>query len=323
MNKLQNKSPLVSVIIPTYNRANYLQEALESVFRQNYHNFEIIVVDDGSTDDTRKIIDKYQDKIKYFWQDNSGPSVARNLGIKNSQGELIAFLDSDDLMLPDRLSLQVSKFLKNPRLGLVGGSYLLIDSKSNPIGECKLSWIDRHRLKNGIHYRNFFSTTVVMIRKACVEKVGGFSSDFSFGEDWDLWLRIIQDYQFEYIITPIGIVRRHEDSIVGSMDPYNFVQWDELIDREYNRSIINSNYNKIQANSIRKKQISFMLANRGWVRSKKMDRGAREDVVMSIFFWPWWGLWRYRSVSRYFFDKKLLNHINIWRAFFKKIAKFY
>ena len=120
---------LVSAIIPTYNSVNYISEAINSVLNQTYKNCEIIVVDDGSTDNTRKTVEnyirKYPHKIKYFYQENKGPSAARNKGIKEARGNYIAFLDSDDLWLPDKLEKQISLFMKDVSLKLTycGGYY--------------------------------------------------------------------------------------------------------------------------------------------------------------------------------------------------------
>lgn len=99
--------PLISVVIPTYNRAHYVCEAIDSVLAQTYKNIEIIAVDDGSTDNTKDIIQQYSSRIKYIYQNNAGPSAARNNGIKQSNGDLIAFLDSDDIWLAEKLERQV------------------------------------------------------------------------------------------------------------------------------------------------------------------------------------------------------------------------
>ena len=102
--------PKVSVIIPTYNRAHYICETIDSILAQTYRDYEIIVVDDGSADNTRKVLQKYDGKVRYFYQKNRGPSAARNFGISQSQGEYIAFLDDDDLWTENKLELQIDFF---------------------------------------------------------------------------------------------------------------------------------------------------------------------------------------------------------------------
>ena len=111
--------PLVSVIIPAYNSADFIDEALKSVFDQTYKDLEIIVVDDGSTDDTRAVLEKYGDRVNYHYQDNNGPASARNRGIKLARGKYIAFLDADDLWLPTKLEKQVALFKNRENLGFV------------------------------------------------------------------------------------------------------------------------------------------------------------------------------------------------------------
>ncbi|PIZ44424.1 hypothetical protein COY31_02670, partial [Candidatus Wolfebacteria bacterium CG_4_10_14_0_2_um_filter_39_18] len=110
----------VSIIIPAYNAASFIGDSVRSALTQTYPNKEIVVVDDGSTDDTRAILEEYikSGQIKYFYQENKGPAAARNLGIKNSSGEFIAFLDADDVWLPEKLKKQIDLF-KNPKVGLV------------------------------------------------------------------------------------------------------------------------------------------------------------------------------------------------------------
>ena len=110
----QGSTPKVSVIIPTYNRENFVVKAIDSVLCQEFKDYEIIVVDDGSTDNTKKNLKRYGDKIKYIYQDNSGVSVSRNTGIKYSTGEWLAFLDSDDEWMPDYLLTQIEKANENP-----------------------------------------------------------------------------------------------------------------------------------------------------------------------------------------------------------------
>jgi glycosyltransferase involved in cell wall biosynthesis len=118
MSASQNKMPYVSVIIPTYNRASYVTEAINSVLAQTYTDYEVIIVDDGSTDRTREVIAHFRDLIRYIYQDNQGLAAARNTGIKAARGKWIAFLDSDDLWLPEKLTVQIEDLSRNPELHL-------------------------------------------------------------------------------------------------------------------------------------------------------------------------------------------------------------
>jgi glycosyltransferase involved in cell wall biosynthesis len=132
----------VSVVIPTYNSAHLLDDALQSVLEQTYKDFEIIVVDDGSTDNTSEVVSKYNDKLHYFRVDNRGPAKARNYGISKATGKYIAFLDADDKWLPTKLEKQVSMFEQNPEFGMVFTENSLFDAKGiykNSLGKEKLS----------------------------------------------------------------------------------------------------------------------------------------------------------------------------------------
>src|SRR5215831_9468158 len=118
-NGKQRPVPIVSVVIPTYNNARFLPEALDSLLGQTYRDFELIVVDDGSTDDTLEVLKPYRHLIRYVRKENGGPASARNLGIRHASGELIAFQDADDIWLPDKLQLQVDYLREHPEVGLV------------------------------------------------------------------------------------------------------------------------------------------------------------------------------------------------------------
>jgi glycosyltransferase involved in cell wall biosynthesis len=115
---MSDRTPQVSVVIPAYNCAAYVGQAVDSVLRQTYTDWEIIVVDDGSRDDTKLILEQYGDRIRYIYQQNQGVSIARNRGIELARGEFIAFLDADDYFLPDKIAAQIAVFAAQPNLGI-------------------------------------------------------------------------------------------------------------------------------------------------------------------------------------------------------------
>ena len=206
--------PKVSVIIPTYNRGNFILSAIESVLAQNYRNFEIIVVDDGSTDDTQIQLKKFTDKIKYFYQPNQGISSARNTGIRFAQGEYIAFLDSDDLWLGDKLMIQTQILDSDPSLALTYASMLIFDEKGHYHGR-KPSKISGSNFQELIEKGGHFPTSTVMIRKRCFKRAGLFDENLSLLEDFDMWLRISRLYRIGPIVEqPLGIYRWHEYNII-------------------------------------------------------------------------------------------------------------
>ena len=212
--------PRVSVIIPTYNRAHFIVDAIESVLAQTFKNKEIVIVDDGSTDNTKEILSGLQDRVRYIYQENSGPTCARNRGILASNAEYIAFLDSDDIWLPEKLEVQIARFKLKRELGLVySDAYRFFSDKTTMEPETEFSrlkphsgWTFEHLFRD-----NFVHTSTVVVRKRCLEKVGVFDEGGNFvpAEDYDLWLRIAARYQIDYINKPLIKYRDHSANISG------------------------------------------------------------------------------------------------------------
>lgn len=205
------KKPVVSVIIPAYNAENFIRETIESALNQTYKNIEVIVVDDGSTDNTREIVESIDDKrIKYIKQNNMGVSVARNKGIRVSKGEFIALLDHDDIWLPRKLEKQLPLF-SDSQVGLVfsdtiffkdGKDLYSIYSKYKP----PRGWVFRELLK-----RNFISCETVIIRKKALESLDEwFPEDMELSEEYDLFLRLAYKWKFDYVDEPLAKWRIHE-----------------------------------------------------------------------------------------------------------------
>lgn len=203
----------VSVLIPTYNRKAYLREAIDSVLAQTYTDYEIIVVDDGSTDGTGEALAAaYGEQIRYVRQDNQGESVARNRGLELAQGEYVALLDSDDLWLPEKLARQMTAIETDAKVGLVFCQSWIIDGEGRRV----------HDIPHGTHLRNGKLTleglclhnrisgpSTTLIRRAVLNHIGGFDPDIHFGEDWDLWLRIAMHYELAFVPEPLACIRRH------------------------------------------------------------------------------------------------------------------
>ncbi len=204
---------MVSVIIPAFNRAWALNRALDSVLAQDYDNKEIIVVDDGSTDDTPELLKAYQNDVRILVQENKGVSAARNLGVSRSRGEFIALLDSDDAWETEKLSCQVSFFKANPGAQICQTEEIWI-RKGKRVNPKK-----KHQKPSGMIFEPslhlcLVSPSAVMMRKKLFKKKGGFNQDFLVCEDYDLWLRISYDTPVYLIDRPLTIkTGGHEDQL--------------------------------------------------------------------------------------------------------------
>lgn len=203
LNREGKINPLVSVIIPTYNCARYITEAIESVLNQTCKDFEIIIIDDGSTDNTGNIINDYIEKnytIKYFYQKNKGPAAARNNGLSKARGEYIAFLDSDDIWLPEFLHKLVSKIESNPETGFIYCGCLFVSAEREIIPDyIRRNYFVRGNIVLDLFCNYFLMTGSVVIRKQCLDKVGYFNEKLLVGEDYDLFLRVAYHYKADFV----------------------------------------------------------------------------------------------------------------------------
>ena len=225
-------SPLLSVIIPTYNRAWILREAIDSVLSQTYRNVELIIVDDGSTDQTTALLERYRDDALVLHQANLGVSAARNAGVAAASGSLIAFLDSDDLWLPGKARRQVAFFQSNPQALVCQTEEVWIRNgrRVNP------RW--RHRKPSGMIFQQslelcLVSPSAVMMRRELLERAGGFDESLPACEDYDLWLRIGAAYPVYLIADPLTVKRGgHPDQLskLPALDRYRITAICKVLD---------------------------------------------------------------------------------------------
>ncbi|HBU69105.1 MAG TPA: glycosyltransferase family 2 protein [Elusimicrobia bacterium] len=201
--------PLVTAVIPTYNHGKCVCDAIESVLRQSYGNVEVIVVDDGSADGTKEALGKYGGKIKYIYQNNRGLSAARNMGIRESKAEYVAFLDADDMWLPEKLERQM-KYFDDLNIGLVGCGYINFDDDGNIIRTARGNQFKNSKdLAERLIIRNVISGSGsgVVARRECFKKAGMFDESLTASEDWDMWLRISMEYGVAIIEEPLTKIR--------------------------------------------------------------------------------------------------------------------
>jgi len=203
----------VTVVIPSYNRTQFIAEAIQSVLEQTFRDFELIVVDDGSTDDTAAVVGDFTDpRLRYVYQTNQERSAARNHGLRLAQGEYVAFLDSDDVWLPTKLEHQVTLLDAGPAVGLVyTGAYIFEGQRT--FTEQRPRWRGRV-LKALLIEDNVVcgSGATPLVRRACFDRVGGFDETPGiYGvEDWDMWLRLAAaGYEFDFVPQPLARCRVH------------------------------------------------------------------------------------------------------------------
>ena len=228
-----SSSPLVSVILPTYNRGWAIRAAIDSVLAQDYDPAELIVVDDGSTDDTLRLLTGYDNRLRIIQQENQGVSSARNAGIRSASGDLIALLDSDDEWLPGKLTAQVNYFNTHPEALICQTEEIWVRNgvRVNP-GK-------RHRKQGGMIFERslslcLVSPSAVMMRKSLFDEVGLFDESLPACEDYDLWLRIACKHPIHLIERPLIIKRGgHVDQLsrMPELDKYRIQSISGLLDR--------------------------------------------------------------------------------------------
>lgn len=241
---MNSRHLFVSVVIPTYNSAHTIIPTLESVFNQTFKDYEIIVVDDGSTDETRECLDPYiqSGKITYVYQENKGCGPARNKGIEHASGTYIAFLDSDDIWLPEKLQLQVNQVKKYP-----DGIVFYTEARTIVSGDLIPKQIVRTfftsprsgRVLMWLAFHNIVTMSSAMVRTDVLRKAVGFSLDrtIMFFEDYDLWLRLAEQGPFYFIEQPLVLYRtRHE--ISNESKRYNYGRVREV----FYRRILDSSF---------------------------------------------------------------------------------
>jgi glycosyltransferase involved in cell wall biosynthesis len=204
--------PLVTAILPVHNRAGSIARAVESVLAQTWDNLELIVVDDGSTDATGAILDRYRDRIILLKQSNRGAYAARNLALRHARGELIAFIDSDDAWLPDRLERQIP--LMRAGVALVYGNIEIVTAPRDDGPRARKTGFQEVRPNRGFvldkfAWGNFVPTCAALVRKSAMDEVGGFSEDNRISSDYLTWFRIARRHRFDYVDAPVALYTRH------------------------------------------------------------------------------------------------------------------
>ena len=271
--------PLVSVIIPTFNREKSVIEAIESVFSQTFRDFELIVVDDGSTDCTAQLVAGYKDRLTYLRRDNRGPSAARNLGIKNASGIYVAFLDSDDLWRKNKLKTQIDLVTENPKIKICYTNEIWIrnDVRVNQkkIHQKYSGWIFQRCLPLCI-----ISPSSVLIHREVFDEVGLFDENLIVCEDYDLWLRISSIYPITFIDNPLIIKHGgHQDQLskkFWGMDRFRIKALEKILLHDN----LKKDDRKAAIDELRKK--CTVVAN-GFFKRGKMEQGNKYRTIIKKY----------------------------------------
>lgn len=219
----------VSVVIPVFNHEEFIGQAIESVLKQSLAEYEIIVVDDGSTDHTKAKVQPYLSRVKYIYKPNGGTASALNVGINAARGSFICWLSSDDQFLPLKLQKQIELFQRNPELGMVYTDWHEVDTdgtirKSYRSPDLKTRMESALALMRG----NCINGSTVMIKAECFRKVGGFRENYLQGHDHDMWLRLCRYYRFGHVKEPLLLYRRHQKNLSLNPDPLHEAHHQEM-----------------------------------------------------------------------------------------------
>jgi len=303
--------PRVTVVIPTYNRARFIAEAIKSVLEQTFRDFELIVVDDGSTDDTAAVVSRFTDpRLRYVYQTNQERSAARNHGIRLAQGEYVAFLDSDDVWLPAKLEYQVALLDARPAVGLAyTGAYIFEDQLT--FTEQRPRWRGQV-LKALLMEDNVVcgSGATPLVRRACFARVGGFDETASiYGvEDWDMWVRLATaGYEFDFVSQPLARCRVHGTNTQKDAEKM------EQATRVFFAKILAqpAYFASGEVSRARVQSLLEFMVGRGYYTARQMDI-ARRHFLRSLRLYPWQGR-AMEYLLRSLLGARLTEAVREWR----------
>ena len=268
--------PLVSVIIPVFNAEQYIEATLDSVFAQTYSNLQVIVVDDGSTDRSRELLTKFADKIQLIAINNSGVSVARNLAVKHAKGEWLAFIDADDIWLPNKLEVQLSRLgackWSHTNSFYIGSHYQGTETRSDFTPQFAGKVFDKLVLEN------FITTSTVLIHRSVYQEVGGFDESLASLEDWQLWLNIAKTYPVAYVSEPLAQYRVYNGS-TSRKGRKMFAIHQQLID---------SVFANLELSAVVKRQKNQALANAYSICSYIAEEASDYRFALYAALRAWW-----------------------------------
>lgn len=231
--------PLVSIVMPVYNTERYLPEAVRSVLAQTFQNWELLVLSDESPGDARSVMAGFDDpRIRFLEHKNGGPAFTRNRGMRESRGEFIAFLDSDDVWLPEKLDKQLALFQQNPDAGVVYSQRETIDEQGRILEGYKPT-LYAGKILDRLYVDNFVCMSSAVMRREVMDKVGLIDERLRMSEDFDYWLRVACFFQFAYVDEPLVKYRLHSSQVSTRTDYRIKTVWEirERFDREFGQHV--------------------------------------------------------------------------------------
>lgn len=213
--------PKVSVIIPVFNGTNYLGEAIDSVLSQTYKNYEIIVVDDGSTDETWAVIQSYGSSVRGIHKENGGVASALNYGIRKATGDYIAWLSHDDLFLPEKLQRQVTFLREFKQFKACYTDYYEIDAHGDIVREIETPWYPREQAIPMLFARVYVNGSTMMIERTCFDRMGLFSERWRYTQDTEMWLRMLRQFEIGRVGEKLGKLRVHPSQGSCGIESHN------------------------------------------------------------------------------------------------------
>lgn len=280
-------TPLISVVIPCYNYANYIKEAIQSVINQSYKNIELIVINDGSSDNSHEIIQALAQEYKFLYvnQKNSGVTQTSQNGLDLARGEFIKFLDADDKIYPNFLANALNA-LKDPNTAFVYANADLMDENSNIRANKPCKNCVSGKIFDNLVQDCFINTTTSLIRTSALKNVGGFDTSINV-QDYQIWLKMAQKYEVAYINQAFGAIRIHANNMSKRV--------------EFNIAAIHKTYLLFKDNLVVQKKINQMYLL--WFRqlSKTPNKQMAKEYMRLAFRYHWYNHKFYNSVFRTFF----------------------
>jgi glycosyltransferase involved in cell wall biosynthesis len=317
--------PKVSVIIPAYNRAHFLGEAIQSVLDQTFPDFELIVVDDGSTDNTKEVVESFKDpRIRYIYQENRGQSAAQNTGIKASGSEYIAILGSDDMWLPQNLELKVKVLDARPDVALVCSDTYFFDDRTGAI--LGRFWHDKRftypvnpgkatqqPLREMLSHGCFIAPQMAVVRRQVFTEVGYFDESLRRGDDWDMFVRIVRRFPaIETIDMPLGRNRQHDGRLTANQE--GEYEWGVVI---FNKALNNYSLSGSECKLIKRRLAGWHFQ---YGHEMMMEGGiteGRQRLLASIKVNPW-SIRPYIYLALSFLGTKPILTLRSWKKWVER-----